>query len=56
MLGEMGTDLDEEQLETALKDLDLNGDGVIDFSEFQRWHFSGMKQYSEKRRTILQAH
>ena len=31
---ELGAKLNEEQLTNALKDLDLNGDGVIDIDEF----------------------
>jgi len=41
----LGHELTEEQLDTALKDLDLNEDGVIDFDEFARWYFTGMKCY-----------
>ncbi len=33
---ELGSELTEEQLQNALKDLDLNGDGVIDIDEFAR--------------------
>ena len=43
----------EEQLKNALKDLDLNGDGVIDIDEFARWYFSGMKPYSGLKRSLL---
>lgn len=42
-----------EELEEALKDLDLNKDGVVDFSEFQRWWFSGFKSYSGTRRSMI---
>ena len=31
---ELGHPLNDEELEEALKDLDLNKDGVVDFSEF----------------------
>jgi Ca2+-binding EF-hand superfamily protein len=41
----LGNELSDGDLETALKDLDLNNDGVIDVSEFARWYFSGMKTY-----------
>ena len=37
-----------------MKDLDLNGDGVIDFNEFARWYFTGMKPYSSEKRTMLE--
>lgn len=43
----------EEQLTKALKDLDLNGDGVVDLSEFNRWYFTGMKPYNGSTRTML---
>jgi len=36
-----------------LKDLDLNGDGVIDMKEFCRWYFTGMKPYNGSTRTML---
>jgi Ca2+-binding EF-hand superfamily protein len=32
-------------MEDAFKDLDMNGDGVIDLSEFREWYFSGMNSY-----------
>ena len=53
MSAELGQPLDEEQLATALKDLDMNGDGVIDFSEFARWYYSGMKSYSDRKRSLF---
>ena len=37
-----------------MKDLDLNGDGVIDKDEFSRWFFTGMKAYNGNTRSILQ--
>ena len=43
---ELGNPLDDQQLKKAMKELDLNGDGVIDVKEFSRWYFSGMKSYS----------
>lgn len=50
---ELGTKLTEEQLDAALLDLDLNGDGVVDLDEFCRWYFTGMKPYNGARRTLL---
>jgi Ca2+-binding EF-hand superfamily protein len=52
---ELGQPLDDDQLNAALKDLDLNGDGVIDFEEFRRWYYSGMKSYSENKRKLYRA-
>jgi len=50
----LGQPLSDEQLESALKDLDLNGDGVIDEKEFCRWYFTGMKAYNGATRSMLQ--
>ena len=50
---DLGQPLSEEQLEAALKDLDLNGDGVIDTDEFARWYFTGMKAYNGATRSML---
>ena len=50
----LGAPLSDEELDTALKDLDLNGDGVIDFEEFCRWYFTGMKPYNCSTRSMLQ--
>jgi len=52
---ELGHELTEEELEKALKDLDLNGDGVIDVKEFSRWYFTGMKEFNGSRRNMLKA-
>jgi len=49
----LGFPLTDEQTDVALKDLDLNKDGVIDFNEFQRWYFTGMKSYNGKTRNLL---
>lgn len=53
LLVKMGVELNEEEIQMALVDLDLNGDGVIDFNEFCRWWFSGMKSYSFNKRSLL---
>jgi hypothetical protein len=50
---ELGTELTEDQLTEALRDLDLNNDGVVDIDEFCRWYFTGMKPYNGGRRTLL---
>jgi Ca2+-binding EF-hand superfamily protein len=50
---ELGHELTGEELEKALKDLDLNGDGVIDMKEFSRWWFTGKKEFNGSRRKIL---
>jgi Ca2+-binding EF-hand superfamily protein len=50
---ELGHELTEEELDTALKDLDLNGDGVIDLKEFSRWWFTGKKEFNGSRRAVL---
>lgn len=49
----LGFPLTDEQTTAALIDLDLNKDGVIDFSEFSRWYFTGMKSYNGKTRNML---
>ena len=46
---------DPDELDKALKDLDLNGDGVIDMKEFSRWWFTGKKEFNGSRRTVLKA-
>lgn len=51
---ELGQPLDDEQLQAAMADLDLNGDGVIDKEEFSRWFFTGMKAYNGTTRGMLQ--
>lgn len=50
---DLGQPLEPEKLEAAMKELDLNGDGVIDKEEFSRWYFTGMKSYSGLTRTML---
>lgn len=50
----LGQPLSDDELTVALKDLDLNGDGVIDQKEFSRWYFTGMKSYNGATRSILQ--
>jgi hypothetical protein len=50
---QLGHPLSEEELATALDDLDLNKDGVIDFDEFCRWYFTGMKPYNDSTRSML---
>jgi hypothetical protein len=54
MMEKMGTVLDDEQVDAALLDLDLNGDGVIDYDEMKRWYMSGMQPYSERTRGLRQ--
>jgi Ca2+-binding EF-hand superfamily protein len=50
----LGHRLTEEQLNEALRDLDLNNDGTVDFLEFCRWYFTGMKPYNGTKRSMLQ--
>jgi len=50
---ELGHPLDDDQLEKALVDLDLNKDGVIDLPEFCRWYFTGMKSYNDSTRNLM---
>jgi hypothetical protein len=50
---ELGHPLNDEQLEKALKDLDLNKDGVVDLKEFSRWYFTGLKSYNDGKRNML---
>jgi hypothetical protein len=52
---DLGNEIAEEKLDEALKDLDMNGDGVIDYSEFKRWYFSGMKPYRPGRKGFYKA-
>ena len=55
LMKKLGNPLTENQLAEALKDLDLNKDGVVDLDEFKRWYFTGMKPYNGTRRTLLKA-
>ena len=50
---ELGHTLTAEQINDALIDLDINGDGVIDLEEFKRWFFSGMKPFDGTKRSML---
>ena len=50
---DLGSPLTEEELDIAYHSLDINKDGVIDFDEFSRWYFSGMKSYSGRKRSML---
>jgi len=50
----LGHNLSEEELNSALEDLDLNHDGTIDFDEFCRWYFTGMKAYNGAKKSMLQ--
>jgi hypothetical protein len=56
MMAKMGNPLSDEQVDVALKDLDQNGDGVVDFDEFAKWYFSGMRSYSKQTRALNQIH
>ena len=49
----LGHPLNDDQLEKALQDLDLNKDGVIDLDEFCRWYFTGLKSYNDRTRNML---
>lgn len=51
---DLGHPLTKRQLEAAFADLDLNHDGAIDFHEFSRWYFTGMKPYNGTKRSMLQ--
>lgn len=53
LMKELGQEINEEQATIALKDLDLNKDGVVDLDEFKRWYFTGMKPYNGARRSLL---
>lgn len=53
LMKDLGQELDDDQTTRALRDLDLNKDGVVDFDEFTKWYFAGMKSYSGARRTLL---
>ena len=49
----LGFPLTDEQTEIALIDLDLDKSGDIDFDEFKRWYFTGMKSYNGTTRKML---
>jgi len=49
----LGNKLSNENLDKAMTDLDMNGDGVIDLDEFARWYFTGMNSYGDMTRTML---
>jgi len=50
---ELGFPLVDEQAALALSALDSNNDGIVDFKEFQRWYFTGMKPYNNASRSML---
>jgi len=39
----LGHEIPDEDLDEALKNLDLDGSGIVDIHEFAIWYFSGMK-------------
>ena len=49
----LGHNLEDQDLDAALLDLDINKDGVIDFDEFKRWYFTGMKSYNNSTRNMM---
>ena len=53
LMKSLGTELNDDQVTKALKDLDINKDGVIDLNEFSRWFFTGMQSYGGVSRTLL---
>lgn len=53
LMSSLGTEIGQQEIDLAMKDLDLNKDGVIDLQEFKRWYFTGMKSYNGVRRTFL---
>ncbi len=40
-------------IDEAMIDLDINGDGMIDFYEFKRWYFAGFRPYSKEKRRYM---
>lgn len=50
---DLGHPLNDEQVEAALGSLDINRDGVIDYNEFCRWYFTGMRSYSGSEVTMF---
>ena len=49
----LGHNLNDEQLVEAMRDLDMNNDGLVDLNEFSRWYFTGMKALREHTRTVM---
>lgn len=43
----------EEALEETFKNIDYDKSGTIDYDEFKRWFFRGMKTYDKNTRTLL---
>lgn len=50
----LGCPLTDEEADIALIDLDLDKSGDIDFHEFKRWYFTGMKSYSATDRKMME--
>jgi hypothetical protein len=50
---ELGKDLDAAELESCMKDLDLNKDGKISLDEFTKWWLSGRQGLSNLMRKLL---
>ena len=53
MLTELGFDHNQEQLELTFKNVDIDKSGTIDYNEFKRWFFIGLKPYDKTTRTLL---
>jgi Ca2+-binding EF-hand superfamily protein len=51
-LKDLGYDLDENELEKAFSNLDINGDGVIDYNEFRVWFLNGQQDTSVARKVF----
>jgi len=40
-LNDLGYTLNDQEIEEAYQNLDVNGDGVIDYNEFRVWYLNG---------------
>lgn len=53
VLKELGFEHTPEQLDITFHNVDIDKSGSIDYEEFKRWFFVGMKPYDSGTRTLL---
>lgn len=51
-LNDLGYTLNDQEIEEAYQNLDVNGDGVIDYNEFRVWYLNGQQSFSAARKTF----